>query len=235
MKKKVTLIALILILVTLAVTGSLAYFRAEDEVKNVMSFGTVEIVQHEMEHDASGWLQEFTQGQVLAPIVNVNSPQEDPYYIEKLVTVENVGDSEAYIRTFIAFPASLESILVLDTDKTGKWIQDTALWNNAMIDSKEYKVISYTYHRALKSSETTEEVLTGVYLDPRVDAQINPATNTRQFCIMDADENWVFADYDINGSVDVFVVTQASQTTGLPDNPQEALNTAFSNSAPDFN
>ncbi len=224
MKKKVILLALLLALCTLSVTGSLAYFMADDEAENVMTFGTIKVEQKE----------DFIQNQYLYPIVNTTYPSEDEYYIEKRVTVENTGTSEAYVRTFIAYPKELEGVLILDTDQTGKWKKDPNDWGYAVIEGYEYKVISYTYHQALASGKGTEAVLLGVYLDPKTDAQINPSTGKKEFCTMETEGSWTYTGYSIDRSLDIYVVTQASQTTGLSSDPQEALNTAFANSAPDI-
>lgn len=234
MKKKAALISLFVVLLALTVTGSLAYFMADDDIENVVTFGTIKVVQFEKEHDAQGNLQDFTQGQYMYPIVNVDHPEEDEHYIEKLVTVKNTGTSEVYVRTFIAYPEALGEHLVLDVDKTGKWLFDKQ-WNSVMIDGCKYAVISYTYGDALESGMETDAVLLGVYLESETDAQVNPETGKKEFCVLNTDGSWLYSGYSIDKPLHILTVTQASQTTGLSDDPQQALNTAFMDSAPDFN
>ena len=121
MKKKLTLvIALAAVVLTIAIAGgTLAWFTADDAAKNTFTVGRIEITQYEQEHDANGDLQSFTQDQDLLPIVNVSSPADDGNYVEKIVTVENTGRNNAYVRTFIAYPKALKDVLHLDTVGAG--------------------------------------------------------------------------------------------------------------------
>lgn len=228
MKKKIALISLLIILLTLVVTGTLAYFQAKDEVKNTVTIGEIKIQQHEQERDENGQLQDFTQGQYLYPVVNVNNPSLDAHYVEKLVTVENKGRNDAYVRTFVAVPKALKDVVCLDVNN-GDWIKDDIAWSNVTIEHTEYVVVSYTYAKVLETKKTTEPVLHGVYMDHRVDLQTNPETNIKQFCIGDT-----FFNFDVNQPIDVYVMSQACQTRGLGDDPQSALNSAFQNTLPSF-
>lgn len=233
MKKKITVISILVILLTLLVSASLAYFRSQDEVKNTFTIGDIKILQHEKEYDASGKLQDFTQGQYLYPVVNVNNPSEDKYYVDKLVSVENVGSNDAYVRTFIAVPKALKEVVCLDVNEDN-WIKDDVVWPTISLNNIEYYVVSYTYKNILESKDTTEYVLEGIYMDSRVDLQMNNNVNAKQFCI-EENGGYRFFDFDVNQAIEVHVISAACQTRGLGSDPQVALNSAFGNSLPSFN
>lgn len=240
MKKKITVVALIVVILAIVViSGSLAWFQEEDKVSNTFIIGDIKIEQHEQEHDENNQLQDFTQNQLLYPIINPNDPQNDKYYIEKLVSVENIGTNDAYVRTFIAYPAVLEDILILDINTT-EWIKDNQAWTNLIINNIEYKIISYTYNSSIQKDETTSYLLKGVYLDASVDAKYNPNVKdgegnpTKQFCTLNTDGTFTFYYYDISKPIDILVSSQACQVKGLGTNPQEAINTAFGMTPPDF-
>ena len=113
-KKKVLVVALAISLIALAVGGTLAWFTDNESVTNTFVIGEIDIVQHEEEYnDETGALQTFTQQQVLLPVVNTTNVAEDANYVEKLVSVENIGANDAYVRTFIAVPATLKDIVHL--------------------------------------------------------------------------------------------------------------------------
>lgn len=237
MKKKIVAVSVIIAILAIAIVGgSLAWFTDDDAVKNTFTIGKIDIFQHEHEHNENNEIQQFTQDQVLLPIVNTDAPAEDANYIEKLVSVENIGVNDAYVRTFIAVPAAIREILVLDTvDPTGEtyWTADTTAWQNVTVDGVEYAVVSFTYNKKLAKGEVTDHVLKGVYLKPEVDVQKN-SEGVRQFCTKNADGTYTFYDYDITGQVNVLVATQGCQADGFENGAADAVNTAFGNTAPDF-
>lgn len=231
MKKKLVIVSLICILCTLIVGSTLAYFQSSDEVENVFSYGSIKVTQFEQEHDEEGNLVDFTQGQYLYPIINVNDPSSDQYYIEKLVSLKNTGSNEAYVRSFIAVPNVLKDVVKLDIDNSKDWLKDSKS-DVVVIEGIEYFVTSYTYHKSIVKNETTSYVLNGVYLDSSVDLQMNG--NEKQFCV-DNGNGYTFFDYDVNNPIHVYVVSQACQVNGLGNDPQNALNQAFGQVTPNFN
>ncbi len=109
MKKftKVALSALSLASVAaISIAGTVAYLTSTDADINVMTIGNVKIEQHEQDRDGA----DFEQGQTMMPIVTgANIKDEAGYpkcenYIDKIVTVENIGKEDAYVRTLIAIP-----------------------------------------------------------------------------------------------------------------------------------
>lgn len=226
-KKTVLVVALVISMIAIAVGGTLAWFTDNDEVTNTFTVGEIDIYQHEHEHDENNQIQQFTQDQVLLPVVDVTNVAEDENYVEKLVSVENIGKNEAYVRTFIAVPAVIKDIIHLDTaeDNTGtKWVKDSIAWPNATVDGMEYAVISFTYTDELAKGDVTDYVLEGVYMDAQVDLQDN--AGVKQFCIEDTNGNYTFYDYDITKNVNVLVATQGVQARGF-DDAQAAFTSAF--------
>ncbi len=93
MKKKILSITLVVcLLATALVSGTLAYFTDTEGAKNVMTVGNVDIVQHEKDSEGNP----FEDGQKMYPLVG------DENWIDKIVTVENIGSEDAYVRTLIA-------------------------------------------------------------------------------------------------------------------------------------
>ena len=233
MKKKITVVALALSLLAIAALGStLAWFTSEDSATNTFEIGEVKIKQYEMEKNADGSFQEFTQGQMMLPIVKVDAPSTDANYIDKLVAVKNEGKNDAYVRTFIAYPAALNGLLHFDVAKaeTG-WTRDEVTWDTQTVDGVEYKIISYTYNSVLAKDCKTPDVLMGVYMDAAVDVKDN--AGTRQFCTRNADGTYTFYNFDITKEIKVLVATQGCQADGF-DNAKQAIDSAFGGYAPDF-
>ena len=90
MKKKLVILCLVALLAVGAILGgTMAYFTDTDEAENVFTAGNVDITLNE----------NFVQGSELYPGVDVT----------KEVFVENTGESDAYVRVHIAYPAILDS------------------------------------------------------------------------------------------------------------------------------
>ena len=118
MKKSRKLLMILGIVLSLAIaTGStLAYLTDTDSDVNVMTLGNVDIEQIEQEwNEDQTELKDFTQEKPLYPYVGElgweNKEEADGAYrrftmenvVDKYVTVENTGKSDAYVRTFFAF------------------------------------------------------------------------------------------------------------------------------------
>ena len=115
MKKKIMAMCLVIAMAATAVIGgTLAYFTDVDDATNEFTVGNVDIQLNEQERieklaaDGSDYtannLRLFTNKNGLMPINgNVNKYLAESY-IDKIVTVTNTGNSEAYIRTIYAIP-----------------------------------------------------------------------------------------------------------------------------------
>lgn len=115
MKKKILSIALVVAMVAVIAAGSLAYFTDKDSATNTFTSGNVNIDLIEQERGANGTLQNFTQNQVLMPIVGSAQGEKDELgqpvaenYIDKIVTIQNTGKSGAYVRAYFAIPSALD-------------------------------------------------------------------------------------------------------------------------------
>lgn len=229
-KKKILTLALVIaLLATAVVGGSLAWFTAEDDATNVFTVGSIDIEQNE----------DFVQNSQLLPVVpnDTEDPSDDANYVKKVVTVTNTGKNAAYVRTFIAVPASLEpECLKLDidgTDWTRQWSYPAFTYNN-----EEYVALCYVYNKALEPEKPTPVLLKGVYLDASVDIKDDPDDNSEnlEFCRLVNGEH-VFSGFEIADkdgnilkNVEVLVRTEAVQAQGFESvGPQGALNTAFGN------
>ena len=110
MKKTSKILALALAFVlTIAGTVSMtvAYLTDTDDDTNVFTVGNVEIEQYEKTRDGKDF-----EDQKIYPIVN-DDTNADGYhtgnnYVDKIITVTNTGSEDAYVRTYIAFPAALD-------------------------------------------------------------------------------------------------------------------------------
>lgn len=231
MKKKILIVAVAVILIAMMVSGTLAYFTAEDQVENIFTIGSVEIEIYE--NDAPTTETELMLGK-LTPVVNA-VPSQDVSYINKAVDVKNTGKNEAFIRVHIAQPSNLLGYLNANMDTTG-W-GERVFTTYATVDGQEYIVTTYDFQTAVDPGEFTTELLKGVYLAADVDLEA------------DANGNLVFIRRDANGNkiassgfvahtknpdgsytsadVCVLVAAQAIQATGFDNGATAALNTGF--------
>lgn len=115
-------------------------------------------------------------------------------YIDKMVTIKNTGKSAAYVRAYFAIPSALDdgfedfnaSMNVLHFNFGNKdnvstygnqWLWGTEAkegnggWNyfNTTIDGVAYNVYYADYYQALPAGATTEQFVSGVYLDKSFD------------------------------------------------------------------
>ena len=199
MKKKLIAISLVVAMLAVAIVGgSLAYFTDTDEETNTFTAGGVKIDLIEQEVGANG-LQPFTQNQVLMPIVGSAQGEKDQYgqpvaknYVDKIVTIENTGKSDAYVRAYFAIPSALDNgketfnagLNVLHFNYGNKdgastygnqwiWMQENGKWKyfETTIDGVAYNVYYADYYQVLPAGATTEQFVSGVYLDNTFDMQ----------------------------------------------------------------
>ncbi|MBR6800793.1 MAG: hypothetical protein IKM61_03475 [Eubacteriaceae bacterium] len=189
-------------------------------------------------------LTDFTQAKPIYPIVgDPSSPEGYPYAgwdsipvrmsqvnsyggmdvfagknaVDKFVTVENTGKSDAYVRTLVAIEIGSTDGSLIGTSYHGTWTKNDI--GTIAIDGKYYSVIEYLYKGAsdvnrhvngvLPAGDTTYPNLSQVYL-------ASEATN----------EDMTAIDGNGNGTLDILVLSQAVQTAGF-DNAATALETAF--------
>ena len=261
MKKKILVLCLVVALaVTAVVGGTLAYFTDTDNETNTFTAGGVDIALIEQERDGQGGLQEFTQGQVLMPIVGSAQGEKDALgqpvaknYVDKMVTVTNTGKSAAWVRAYFAIPSALDdgfeenfnasmNILhfnfgnvvsedgVITTTYNNQWLWGSEAkpgyggWNyfETTIDGVAYNVYFADYYQVLPAGATTEQFVSGVYLDNHVDMKDGKYIDTR------------FPNADLSilaGTVNCPVYAVAVQADGF-DSVDAAVTAAF---GADFN
>ena len=252
MKKKILAICLVIALAATAVIGgTLAYFTDTDTEDNTFTVGGVKIDLIEKQRNAdSTALEDFKDGKNLMPIVGsaqgeqvtvdgVKLPTAENY-VDKIMTIKNTGDSDAYVRIFVAVPTALQNgqtpnaprYDVLhwnfngDSCAVGQWTDEIVVANPTEINGVEYKIYSRTYTTALKANEVTATpAYIGFYLDKTVDMNADGEYTV----------NWgngpEVIDYDLSEGVTIPVFAQAVQAdgfasaeaaftaSGLPTNP----------------
>lgn len=251
MKKKILVLCLVVALaVTAVVGGTLAYFTDTDDATNTFTAGGVDIALIEQQVNEAGTaLEAFEQNQVLMPIVGSAQGEKDDFgqpvaenYIDKIVTIENTGKSDAYVRAYFAIPSALDdgyetfnaganilhfnfgnvktdNGLVSTEGNQWNWTHN-GTWNyfETTIDGVAYNVYYADYYRVLPAGETTEQFVSGVYLDNHVD--------------MDAQGNYIdprFPGADLSilaGTVNCPVYAVAVQADGF-DSVDAAVTAAF--------
>lgn len=189
-------------------------------------------------------LEAFEQGKALLPIVgdpslSINDPgykgwdtttvrmsQVDSYggmqvfggknAQDKFVTVENTGESEAYVRTLVAIECGTTDGSLVSSSYHGTWTKNEI--GVITFDNNSYLLIEYIYKGAngtrhdngvLPAGDTTYPNLSQVYIN-------SVATN----------EDMEAIDGNGNGTLDILVLSQAVQVNGFAD-AQTALDTAF--------
>lgn len=197
-KKKILVLAVSVALVAiLAIGGSLAYFTDTDEATNTFTVGNVDITLIEQQGTEDGSaLENYQDGHILMPIVGSAQGEKYPNgqpkaenYIDKIVTIKNTGASDAYVRAYFAIPSALDdgyetfnagaNILHFNFgNKDGvstegdqwKWTHGSK-WNyfETTIDGVAYNVYYADYYQPLPKNATTEQFISGVYLDKSFD------------------------------------------------------------------
>lgn len=248
-KKGILALSLVMALgATLMVGGSLAWFSDTDEATNTFTVGSVEIVQNEVFDEDNAQL---------IPVGSNATPEDDPNFIEKKVTVENTGNNPAYVQTFVAVPAALDNYGILhihdnatgvtgngwiavDGDPTTSGIDPVAV--SVMLDDDndsdtaavEYNVYKYRNENPLAApaggvKSETDAVMLGVYIDEKADLNVYRDANDE---ITKAHFVWNGTEiigYDVaNMTLNVYVATQAVQSQGF-NSASEALTNAFLN------
>ena len=216
-----------------AVTGSIAYFTDSVETTNRVASGNLHVVQHEYERvkDANGYtdkLKAFTQEKPLYPAVGAESKSMDVAvngqavklengirnYVDKIVTAENKGSLNMFVRTYIAVPSFAEGVatepwIKLDVNEQmygdDRWTPlGDAFLDHVSIDGHYYDIYKTTYSGLIEPNGITPPSLLGFYMDSHV-------TNDGDGLIFKQDEK----TYDLgNGNnMKILVATVASQAT----------------------
>ena len=161
MKRKLFVIAVIALCLSLMAAGTLAYFTAEDTAHNVITSGGIDVELKE-------WADEDKTVPFPANGVSGVMPGAE---VTKIVEVENTGSGEAWVRVKVTKDISLAEgveaqvdlgLLKLDCDK-GYWTEKDGY---------------YYYHEALKPGETTKALFAAVTFDSAMGNEYQNATAT---------------------------------------------------------
>lgn len=149
MKKKLLIAAAAILVIALAVGGSMAAFTADVTTVNKITMGSVKLAVHQYHVDENGTRSAWKD----ADAVNVIPGEK----VSQIVTVENTGSSDAWIRVKPVMSVALAeenkdatvdiSMIGLDGTAAANWTQKDG-W--------------YYYTKALKAGATTEPVYTGI-------------------------------------------------------------------------
>lgn len=227
MKKKILTVALVLALIAIMVSGTLAYFTDKDEVTNTFTIGSVKI---EIYENGEATPEDTKPLGKLVPVVKPN-PSEDKSYIKKVVHVKNVGANDAYIRTHLAIPTKLIDYLMLDLNLSADgWSQV----GTATVTG-DYTVYTYDYASEVAPNSSTAELLKGVYLASDVDLEEDSLgslwfvkktegqiTHRSNFLA----HQKTAAGYT-STTVNVMVASEAIQAQGFENGATNALNSGF--------
>lgn len=207
-KKRVLIVALVLIAITVLHLGAtLAYFTDKVVNTNVITVGTVKITQDIKDRSGAAIGTDLSIIPAVDQGDNVtiagNTVKNFANSIDKVVTVNNVGTTDAYVRTIIALPEINDQALLVPVKSTSADIVWTEI-ANVVIGGKEHTLYVATYANALTAGATSEASLIQVYLDPDTTS----------------------ADVDGVTTLDVKVCTQAVQASGFA-NADAAFTASF--------
>lgn len=208
-RKWLMVIALVLSL-TMATAGTLAYLTDRDTEVNVFTMGNVDIDLNE----------EFEPGAELIPGLDV----------KKEPTITNVGPNDAWVWATIAIPSALDNDdasanvvhfnMSKDSVAEGKWTwwakDSRTEWlkqYDVEYDGVNYNVFTVLYQTALKKGDTTEPVIYKVYMDPHVDV----APDGQLHHVENGEVTEL--DWNINdeGNPKIYVSAYAMQTDSFDD------------------
>ena len=232
MKKKILVGAIaVVIIATIAVSGTLAWFIDDDNATNVFTIGSVEIEQIEQQRviDANGnftdQLEDFVNDKMMIPVIENDTAVSDVNFQDKIVKVKNVGKNGAFVQTFVAIPASLDNAQILHIDKTANNGWKEAELVATGVEEKQiagegdstllYNVYKFVYKTELAKGAQTDAAINGIYIDERADMDVtyDDAGNitSAKFKI----GSTVVNDFDATGKLNVYVASQAIQAQGF--------------------
>jgi len=178
-----------------AVTGTVAYFTDSVETTGEVASGNLHVIQHEYERDGNS-VKAFQQEKPLYPAVGAPSKNtkitvsghevmiEDGLrnYVDKIVTAENKGSLNMFVRTYIAVPSFSEEVskepwITLDINKQKYTVENeeygwselgNAIFSHEEIDGHPYDIYMTTYSGLIEPNGTTPPSLLGFYMNSHV-------------------------------------------------------------------
>ena len=162
MKKKILTVAVLVICLSIAAAGTLAYFNTEATAHNVITSGGVEIEL--LEWADKDKTEPFPEEGITGVMPGTS--------VDKIVEVKNTGASEAWVRVKVEQDITLAEGVDGDPDPDLMVIEFNATdWE---LTADGY----YCYTKALKPGETTEPLFASVKFDGRMDNMYQNCTAT---------------------------------------------------------
>ena len=255
MKKKILSLCLVVALAATAVIGgTLAYFTDTEDEINVFALGNIviDLVEEQREYNQDGTvagLEEFEDNKVLLPIVGSAQGEKENVggynlptaenWVDKIVTVDNEGPQDAYVRVLFAFPAKMDDAqsaaeMMLHwnydgSEAAGTWTR-TDCGVTVTLGGEKYNVYNYTYNPILTKKNTdgattASPAITGVYIDKRVDATVD-ADGSITYTMVNGRKETVSATYAKDTAPKLYVLTQGVQAAGFEAQGADAALTA---------
>lgn len=165
MKKRIMMMAIVVICLAATTTGTLAYFTAEGTARNVIATGNISIEIIEKTKDNSGTLVDFPKEGISGLMPGASA--------SKIVQVQNTGDAEAWIRVKIesAIKGKDGAELPLTIGKDKEPVMNYHILEGWKDGGDGY----YYYEKPVAAGAFTGILLEEVYFSPKVD-------NTYQSC-----------------------------------------------------
>ena len=116
-KKSLLLVLSFALVAVVSVTSTLAYLSAQDNEASVFTAGQVDVELIEQQRNADRTaLEDFKQGKELLPLVGSAQGAKDKFglpkaanFVDKIITVENTGKNDAWVRVLVGFPTALDA------------------------------------------------------------------------------------------------------------------------------
>ena len=158
MKKwKIVALCTVLACLSIVASGTLAYFTAQETAHNVITSGGVDIQLHEFSERGN---------EELVPWQDVDGVMPGAE-ISKIVTVENTGASDAWVRIKVE-----KTVYLADGDKGNPEVMKLDIKDAFWTEQGGF----YYYNSALKPGETTPPLFTTVTFDPKKGKQYQGST-----------------------------------------------------------
>ena len=253
-KKIIALCLVVCLAAVAVIGGTLAYFTDTDQATNTFSAGGVAIDLIEQERGENGLQDFTQGKVLLPIVGSAQGEKDEygqpvaANYVDKMITIKNTSKSDAWVRAYFAIPSALDdgsdtynaglNILhfnfgnkvvegVVSTTVGVEWIwKNGNAWNyfETTIDGVSYNVYYADYYQPLAAGSTTEQFVSGVYLDEGVDMNAEG-----KYTITRDGVTTVIENFDGSAKCPVFAV--AVQAAGF-DNAADAITAAF---GADFN
>lgn len=250
--KKYIVMALALVLVaSLSVAGTVAYFTDDESQINTVTVGKVDLVLEEKQRTEDGSaLEDFVQNKEITPLVGSAQGDKDQWgqpvaknYVDKIVYATNTGNKDAYVRVLVALPKEL-----VKPDSISDNILHWSFGNRVDITGTgKYNTVAYADSDWAKDFEyvTLEDSVTidgAEYMVTAFTMQRALAPEKSSLAVMagmyldkrvDYDDelgkytfDGVAFDYDLSQGVEVPVLLQGVQTDGW-DSIEQAFEESF--------